>query len=407
MKKAAAIFLIFAMALALCACTDTYDPAESAPVPKYDVCVDFSQSDDDEVWDEESGDCIYSQTVCAPAVISAGGERAVEKINSDMNKQHELFLEGAAAMKNSALSLVDENARPDAEIYENEEAPDNQSEKYPNCVYETTADLTRGDTGVISICYDTFSYSGGAHGYTSRVCANYDSKTGDRLTLDMISEEPDLLRQLAYGYLLNISTGEKYQSNGACIFFNEDLTADLSELVNGENWYFSEEGIVFYANPYDIAPYGYGRIDFTVPYAAMEGLLKEKYVPAAFEGENGMMLAENGENMDRSNVEILGAVILDEDMQSVVISAEETVYSVELVSLNSDAVSAAYGNILWYRSYMTTDEAVEVICSIPDTQPNVLLRYTLADGTVIERGISQSGKDGSIILVEIEPVVVN
>ena len=152
-----------------------------------------------------------------------------------------------------------------------------------------------------------------------------------------------------------------------------------------------------------MAPYGYGRIDFTVPYAAMEGLIMDKYVPVDYEGENGMMLAEAGDNPDRSSLKMLSTVTLDEDMQSVVISAEETVYSVSLVKVVDAGMYSYEENILWYRSYMTTDEAVELICSIPDVQPNVILRYTLADGTVIERGIFQSGEDGSIMLVELQP----
>lgn len=400
MKKAAAILLVIMMALALCGCDDVYDPAEKAPVPKYSVCVDFSETADDEMWDEESGECIFTQSICVPKVISAGGERATERINEDLARQNKLFLEGAAALKDSALSLAADDARPDAapEIAGEEEAL--SANKFPASVYQNTAELTRGDIGALSICYDVFTYSGGAHGYVSRVAANYDPKTGEKLTIDSISENADLLRQLAYGYILNISAGEKYQVDGERIFFSEDITEELNELVNSEAWYFSGEGLVFYANPYELAPYGFGRIDFTVPYAAMEGLLKERFIPAEYEGENGMMLAEAGDKMDRSNVKLLGTVTLDEDMQSVVISAEETVYSVQLIKLNGDSFTAATGNILWYRSYMTTDEAVELILSIPDVMPNVMLRYTLADGTVIERGIFQSGEDGSILLTE-------
>ena len=132
----------------------------------------------------------------------------------------------------------------------------------------------------------------------------------------------------------------------------------------------------------------------------MEGLLKDEYVPAAFAGGNGMMLAEAGDKLDRSGLKMLGTLTIDENMQSVIISAEETVYSVQLVKLDNTFGENTFENIIWYRNYMTTDEAVELVLSIPDVLPNVMLRYTLADGTVIERGIFQSGEDGSIILTE-------
>ena len=57
--------------------------------------------------------------------------------------------------------------------------------------------------------------------------------------------------------------------------------------------------------------------------------------------------------------------------------------------------------MLWQRNYMTDGEAMELVCYIPDVVPNIMLEYRLADGTVINRGIFQSGKDGSILLVEL------
>lgn len=402
MKKLAAIILTAAMALTLCGCYDIYDPAENAPVPKYSVCVDFSKYADDTVLDEESGECIFTQSVCEPTVISAGNERAADKINADLELRSQSFIEGASAMKNLALGLVDDNARPGVmEEAEGETPPERGSVGPMTCIYQTSATLTRGDVGVISISFDTFTYSAGAaHGYVSRECASYDAKTGEKLTLDTVAEDAALLRQLVYGYMLNISTGEKYQRDGTSIFFENNLTEELSALVESEQWYFSDKGLVFFANPYELAPYAFGRVDFTIPYAAMDGLLKGKYMPVEFEGEAGMMLAESGKVLDKGNLKLLGTVTLDADMQSVVVSAEETVYSVELVKMRDDMI-AVPETLVWYRSYMTTDEALEVICSIPDVSPNLILRYVLADGTVIERGIFQSGKDGSIMLVEL------
>ena len=79
-------------------------------------------------------------------------------------------------------------------------------------------------------------------------------------------------------------------------------------------------------------------------------------------------------------------------MQSVILSAEETVYDVRIYSAE---------RMLWQRNYLTTGEGVEVISSIPDVLPNIAISYRLSDGTQVMRGIFQSGKDGSIILTEL------
>lgn len=395
MKKTAAIILVLAMVFALVGCHEFNDSSEDAPVPEFDVCIDFSHVEEDEVWDEGNGKLIFTQSICVPEVISAGDDDAVEAINGDIEHQLELFEEGADAIKSAALGLADENAVPNDNYEEPEEGVDDAEN---TCVYRAGAELTRGDVGVISLSYDVFTYGGGAHGYVTRTSASYDAETGDKLSLESISEDAELLNQLVYGYILNISAGEKYKDPaGESIFFNPDLTEAITDLIESDNWYFSDEGLVFFANPYELAPYAYGRVDFTIPYAAMDGLLKEDYLPAELEGENGMMLAQSSDGVDTSALSMLGTVTVDEDGAGVILTAEETVYSVKLVFVNGDMSE----NVLWYRSYMTTDEAVELLSYIPDVQPNVLLRYTLADGTVIERGVSQSGEDGSIILIEL------
>ena len=58
--------------------------------------------------------------------------------------------------------------------------------------------------------------------------------------------------------------------------------------------------------------------------------------------------------------------------------------------------------MLWQRNYLTTGEGVEVKSFIPDAQPSIAVSYELADGTEIVRGIFQSGKDGSILLVDLQ-----
>ena len=393
MKKTAAMMLCLAVALSLCGCYDIYDSSESAPVPKYGVCVDLSRTESDEVWDASADELIFTQSICRPEVIAAGSRNAAEAMNRDISYQMRLFEEGAAAVKNAALSYADENARPNGD----RSGGSGGEGKLPTYVYKMSAVLTRGDTGVVSLCYDVMTYSGGVHSYVFRTGVSYDARTGDKLTIESISEDAELLNQLVYGYLLNISAGEKYRNpDGSSIFFDADLTEPLRELIQSDNWYFSEEGLVFYANPYELAPYSYGRIGFVVPYAAMDGLLKEEYFPYEPDGENGMMLANSGSAAEASGFELQGRIVLDEEGESIVISSEDTVYGVTLLSVGGEETP------LWYRSYMTTGEGVELVSSVPENGAKVLLRYTLADGTLIERVILKNSSDGSVILAEAE-----
>ena len=104
------------------------------------------------------------------------------------------------------------------------------------------------------------------------------------------------------------------------------------------------------------------------------------------------VLADDGDKLDRDSINILDTVTVDAEGQSIVLSAEETVYNVRIYTES---------RTLWQRNYLTTGEGVEVKSYIPDTQANIAVRYQLADGTEVIRGIFQSGSDGSIILVDL------
>ena len=195
--------------------------------------------------------------------------------------------------------------------------------------------------------------------------------------------------------------GDEYLLKDGQSYLFDDAQSVIGTIVDdGQNWYFSDKGLVVYANPYDIAPYVYGVMSFDIPYAALEEFISADFMPVAYEGENGIVLGDAGGAIDPETVNILDTITVDPDMQSVILSAEETVYNVRIYTAE---------RTLWQRNYLTTGEGVEVISSIPDVLPNIGVYYQLADGTEVTRGIYQSGKDGSIILSEIteeEPLFI-
>ena len=53
----------------------------------------------------------------------------------------------------------------------------------------------------------------------------------------------------------------------------EDMGYATGDLTPTENFYLSKEGITFYYNVYDIAPYVMGPVKITLPYEMMQHLL--------------------------------------------------------------------------------------------------------------------------------------
>lgn len=370
MKKTISMLLCCAMLGTLCACQHGGDYEKRTYVPQFDMTVSYGF--EDEELKSDDGTTYYRQSL-GTATVSSKDERAAERINSSLAELYVRF--GADAEYTRRVA---------------EDQPDGEQIALS---YYCAPSVTRCDTRVLSAVFDVSQDIGGIHADSTRTSRSYNADNGSLLTLADIAKNEEQLKTFIKNYVIGLAAGDDYKEGGVSILF-DDFESTIKDLVDaGANWYFSDNGLVFYANPYDIAPYSRGVLTFEIPYSALAEFIDESFMPVEYEGDNGMLLADDGDKLDRSSLNILGTVTVDEDGQSVVLSAEETVYNVKIYTS---------GRMLWQRNYLTTGEGVEVKSFIPDAQPNIAVSYELADGTEIVRGIFQSGNDGSILLVDLQ-----
>lgn len=370
MKKTISMLLCCAMLGTLCACQHGGDYEKRTYVPQFDMTVSYGF--EDEELKSDDGTTYYRQSL-GTATVSSKDERAAERINSSLAELYVRF--GADAEYTRRVA---------------EDQPDGEQIALS---YYCAPSVTRCDTRVLSAVFDVSQDIGGIHADSTRTSRSYNADNGSLLTLADIAKNEEQLKTFIKNYVIGLAAGDDYKEGGVSILF-DDFESTINDLVDaGANWYFSDGGLVFYANPYDIAPYSRGVLLFEIPYSALAEFIDESFMPVEYEGDNGMLLADDGDKLDRSSLNILGTVTVDEDGQSVVLSAEETVYNVKIYTS---------GRMLWQRNYLTTGEGVEVKSFIPDAQPSIAVSYELADGTEIVRGIFQSGKDGSILLVDLQ-----
>ena len=370
MKKTISMLLCCAMLGTLCACQHGGDYEKRTYVPQFDMTVSYGF--EDEELKSDDGTTYYRQSL-GTATVSSKDERAAERINSSLAELYVRF--GADAEYTQRVA---------------EDQPDGEQIALS---YYCAPSVTRCDTRVLSAVFDVSQDIGGIHADSTRTSRSYNADNGSLLTLADIAKNEEQLKTFIKNYVIGLAAGDDYKEGGVSILF-DDFESTINDLVDaGANWYFSDGGLVFYANPYDIAPYSRGVLTFEIPYSALAEFIDESFMPVEYEGDNGMLLADDGDKLDRSSLNILGTVTVDEDGQSVVLSAEETVYNVKIYTS---------GRMLWQRNYLTTGEGVEVKSFIPDAQPNIAVSYELADGTEIVRGIFQSGNDGSILLVDLQ-----
>lgn len=126
------------------------------------------------------------------------------------------------------------------------------------------------DDKILSYSYESYAYLGGAHGNSNRRLYNFDLKNAHIITENeiFISDYFSTLTQFIKEELL-----EQSAEVGSVADLN-DLDFWEEEIRPNNNFYVSEEGLVYVFNPYEIAPYSMGQIEVTLPYDKLKPLMK-------------------------------------------------------------------------------------------------------------------------------------
>jgi hypothetical protein len=128
--------------------------------------------------------------------------------------------------------------------------------------------------GTLTIMKDTWSYTGGAHGYGWTSYCVIDGTTGEYLSLgDMVDlSRAGELTGMIKDELRRISGMKKndtFDQNG---FFEENIKPSMDA-------YISNKGLVLHYNVYEIACYANGEYDVIFPYKVLhaKSLLKPEF----------------------------------------------------------------------------------------------------------------------------------
>ncbi len=228
----------------------------------------------------EDGTVYYTAEYSYPVVSIEGNPTAAEKINADISAQMETVrADGDTAAKEALEDL--------SSLQEAGEAG------FPTYIDNVSYSVQRADDRVISLTVNYESFSGGAHGYTFWRGAVYDAQTGEKLTLDDLSDDPEAFRAATLAYNQELAATDSYSER---MFSTDDITNGTLETVLYEEedvWYLSSAGLVFVSDAYDLGPYAAGAIEFIIPYRDLPDMgFREAY---AYDGRLIMPLAEKQE----------------------------------------------------------------------------------------------------------------
>ncbi|MDO4939539.1 MAG: DUF3298 domain-containing protein [Lachnospiraceae bacterium] len=151
-----------------------------------------------------------------------------------------------------------QTAQEDRERLEESFNPDMLNDEYfGTLTCKRTAEVLRADENFFSVRVDLVSYMGGAHGQSVRECFTYSTQDGSLITpKDVFVSKDALVTALK----------EKLEAIPDVEYFNLDEDLDSHDFENGrlaDNIYYNMgltgDGVIFYFNQYELAPYAAGE----------------------------------------------------------------------------------------------------------------------------------------------------
>lgn len=137
---------------------------------------------------------------------------------------------------------------------------------FPIREFEAVLDykITYNDNCTVSLFFDRYEYTGGAHGNTVRYSDTWNLQNGYRISLSQMF--PKSFHYKTY-IIKNIYSQIAEQiKNGESSYF-DNYRQNVVNSFNVNNFYLTHKGIVVYFQQYDIAPYSSGIPEFTIPYS--------------------------------------------------------------------------------------------------------------------------------------------
>jgi hypothetical protein len=187
--------------------------------------------------------------------------KLVERINS--------YSDSASLAKNPAAK---NSVKAAFEVFEhNYKDFKKQFPEAPGCWFVELKGDTIMTTGKVLVYQlDHFANTGGAHPNTFRSLHIFDATTGQEKDSKLFVADSTALTkkvEAAFRKVEKLDDSVNLEENG---YFLSD-----HKFFIPANYTFTKDGVLFFYNPYEIAPYARGPIEFTIPYNELEGIVKK------------------------------------------------------------------------------------------------------------------------------------
>ncbi len=150
-------------------------------------------------------------------------------------------------------------------------------------------EVKRADEQMISIVENGYEYTGGAHPNAVRVAYNFNTQTGERMTLADVASDLDELRTKSMAYL-----GEALEEPEWSELLFSDYRNHLEDILTDSTWYTDREGFYIICNEYIITPHSAGILEFLLPYDEVD-VVAGQFQPGEVTDDQSESLQSSGD----------------------------------------------------------------------------------------------------------------
>ncbi len=201
----------------------------------------------------EGGKTVFKTRMTYPVFENAEGNATLQKLNSGYKKDAE---EGLATIEKEWVPAAKEDAE---RITEGNEY-----------FFLWDFDVTTNRNGIVSICEKGSNYTGGAHpnsGTSARTFNLYEEK--ELFLKDVLvgsdAEIKTLIQSTFEGWLEACESDEGIK---------ESIRTEIANRAMNVGFYLTDDALVLFFQPYEVAPYAYGYPTVVIPYKGNEKLFR-------------------------------------------------------------------------------------------------------------------------------------
>lgn len=351
--------------------------AEPTPEPEQEsagaVTVNVKRTVQQDYDPQNGTELILSFSYDTPVVYIEGGEETAAAVNERIALMDEAYYTGneydgmQGTGYNNMLTMAEDNYRYVVET---------GAEGVPmELASDRSVSVPRIDSQVLTLLYNDYMYTGGAHGSYGYEGYCFDLSDGHLLTLEELSSDYEALSAFLVNYMVQMVESDEELAQRIDISLlpeGSGYAEILSPLLREGSWYFSSDGLVIFPDLYEISSYAAGIVEFVIPYDALTGYVDEKWIPVPVEGSGSIELIK-AEDMVDGSTPIVDKLVVSQEGAEFYLVARGSVSG--LTVTEGDYADKFYpSSTLWSCSALE-DGALQMVCPLPEGMPEIQISY--------------------------------